>query len=963
MTPERWRRIEELFHEARERAPDDQEAFLDAACGSDSDLHRDVASLLDQSEPVLFREGVHALATAVAPHPSRPDHQGRQLGPYLLGPLIGAGGMGDVYRAHDAKLGRDVAVKILPAALADHPDRLARSEREARILAALNHPNIGAIYGIAEGDGVRGLVLELVEGVTLKEKLDATPTLPLDEALSIARQIAGALEAAHQKGIVHRDLKPANVKITPAGVVKVLDFGLAKIEQTEGSSPAALPVLATSDGVVLGTVAYMSPEQARALPVDKRADIWAFGCVLYEMLAGVRAFAGESAADVLGRITGHQPDWDQLPADLPARVRYVLHRCLTKDPSRRFHDVADARIDLEEGEGLPPEAVGTGTRRRAALVSWLIAAALAGVVAVALWLATSRPPADRAPVRVAVPLPSDVALFNIGRGSSVAVSPDGGRIVYSGVAGGRRRLYMRALDGLESVPIAGTEGATSPFFSPDGRWIAFIDNPPAGSLMKVSAEGGTPLVLVDSRRDGLGAFAVPGAAWADDDSIVFAAANPTRRGVWRVSSEGGIPERLTAVRPGEFIHSWPQLLTASNAVLYTVWNNTGFGGASVVAERLGTGERTVLAEGGSYGRVVSPDGRRAWLVYARAEVMHAAPFDLRALRVTGTSVPVVEGVAVNMSGGAHFSIAANGLLAYVEGGNDEPNKTAFWIARDGTATEIGRIPGLGFAYRLSPDGRRLARPQATGPNRDLWIEDLERRGTPIRLTVGVDVQALAWTPDGRRIIYSAGSPPNLFWVAADGNGREERLTTSPYAQGAEWVSPDGELVAYTQSGDGEGADIWLLSLRDRQARPLQITRFPEIAAAISPDSRWIAYQSSASGRFEVYVKSLTSDGPQIPVSSGGGARPLWSRDGRELYYRSPNTTSIGNMVAVSVDTTGGTVTASTPRVLFHSPYQGDGDIAPDGRFLLLQRTPDESPSRVIQLVMNWFEELQRKVPQ
>ena len=876
MTPERWRQIEELFHDARERAPEDQHAFLATACNGDSDLRREVTSLLTQPEETLLRDGVHAVAAAVIA-PARGNHEGRRIGPFVLGSLLGAGGMGDVYRAHDAKLGRDVAVKILPESLVANRERRARSEREARILAALNHPNIAAIYGLEETDGLRGLVLELVDGLTLMEQLEATPALPVPEALAIVAQIARALEAAHSKGIVHRDLKPANIKVTPDGVVKVLDFGLAKMDPPDSAEPAAVPVLATMDGIVLGTVSYMSPEQARGLPVDKRADIWAFGCVLYEMLTGKRPFGGDSAADVLGAITSREPDWTQLPPDTPRRVHDVLRRCLTKDPSRRLHDVADARIVIDEARespsldedssasfGGPGVAPPAGTTRP--LVPWLLSGLLAVATGVALWLALSAPAVRDSPEHLAIPLPADISVFNVGRGSSVAVAPDGRRIIYAGIRDGRRQLYVRALGESATTPIAGTENATSPFFSADGRWIGFTDGAPGGSLKKVPVEGGAPFTIVDSMGDGLNGFAVQGSTWAADNTIVFSAINARSRGLWRVPAAGGVPARLTTPRDGELHHAWPQVLSNGEAVLYTVWNNTGFDGARIVVEALANGERTVLSERAGYGRVVSAGPRQAWLVYARPEALHAAPFDLEHLRVTGPAMPILEGVAVNMSGGAHFSVSDEGLLAYMPSTIDERIKTALWVTRDGIPSEIGVVPGLGFVYRLSPDGQRIARPQDTGPTRDLWVDDLERGGTPTRLTVGLMIHDPTWTPDGRWVIYASAG--NLFRKAADGTGAEERLPANGSVQAVGSVSPDGKTLAYSAAmTESSQPDLWLMPLDPPgQPRPLLPTPFTEIKPEISPDGRWIAYQSNMSGAFEIYVAALAGGGRQFPVS-------------------------------------------------------------------------------------------------
>ncbi|MGQ0735551.1 MAG: protein kinase domain-containing protein [Acidobacteriota bacterium] len=968
MTPERLRRIEELFHAARELVPVDRDAFLAAECGEDAPLRQDVGALLAQPDGTLLQRGVAEAAAHVWPavHGGR---EGVTLGPYVLGPLLGAGGMGEVYRARDTKLGRDVAVKILPSTLAQHPERLARFEREARILAALNHPNIASIYGLEDSGGVPALILELVEGATLAEKLRdrprATSARAIDEALPIARQLAEALEAAHDKGVVHRDLKPANIKITPGGVVKVLDFGIAKIRALDGDDLSRVTASDTTEGVVLGTVAYMSPEQARGLPVDKRADIWAFGCVLFEMLTGSRSFPGESSADVLGAITTTDPDWGLLPPGTPHRVRDLLRRCLTKDPARRLHDIADARIEIEDAIADPHAAAGAGQTRSVKrpslpLIPWTLVGVLGAVAAVAIGYAVTTPaPEIRGPVRLSIALPPGVSLFAIGRGASVAVSPDGRRIVYVGMVGGRRQLYLRPLNGFDSTPIAGTEDAANPVLSPDGRWIAFTTFPDGGSLKRIPIEGGTAQTVVDSMGDGLRGFAVQGVAWGPDDTMVFGALNPRSIGLWRVAASGGTPERVSELRDAG---TWPQILPGGTHLLYT---RTKRGGFDVALQPLSGGTDTILVENASYGRVVSPDGGRAWLIYARPEGLHAAPFDLARLRMVGPAVPILDGVLNNLSGGAHFHVSPGGLLAYIPGGLDEINKTPLWVGPDGTTKEIEPIPGLGFDYSLSPDGRWLVRPYAApGSSRDLFVDDLVARGTPRRLTDGTGASFPIWTPDGLRVIYSSWTDGNLYWRAADRSDNEERLTTSANRQQPGSVSPDGSMLAYHEAdaADGRATDIWLVPLKGKlRARRFLDAPFAELNPRFSPDGRWLAYQSNISGEFEVWLASVGGGG-QFPVSRGGGQWPLWSSNGRELYYRNVPTTQGGDMMAVPIETAGEKPKIGVPRVLFSSPYQGNGTIGRDGRFLLLKRTPLESPSRVIQVVANWFDDLQAKVP-
>lgn len=970
MTPERWARLESLFHDARALPAGERDGFLEHACAGDASLRTDLESLLAQPEGLL-QEGAGAAAAALISTPVRGNREGWRIGPYTLGPLIGSGGMGDVYRARDAKLARDVAVKVLPGALAQDPGRLARFEREARVLASLNHAHIAAIYGIEEQEGVCGLVLELVEGVTLAETL-ASGALDVDAALEMARQIADGLAAAHQQGVVHRDLKPSNIKITPRGVVKILDFGLAKLDAAHSAQPSALPVLGTADGVVLGTVAYMSPEQARGAAVDKRTDIWAFGCVVYELLTGTRAFPGESSADVLGAIVTADPDWTRLPAPTPRPVRALLRRCLTKNAERRLHDIADARIELEDvlsGTDSHESHRATPSRRWRARLPWAVAAVACAGAAVALWflVAAHRPPPSSL-LQVSLPVPDGVSIYAIGRGSSVVVSPDGQLVVFAGIRDGRTQLYARRLGESASRPLPGTEGATSPFFSPDGRWIGFLDatpprSPVAASLKKISVDGGAAVTIIDSVAQGMRDFAVQSATWAPDDTIVFSASASKARGLWRVSAAGGSPRRLTTVRADEGNHAWPHVIGDRNAVLFTVWNNSGFEGGRIAVQSLDGGEPATLVPGASYGRIVRSADGRAWLVSARPEGLQAAPFDIETLRLTGSAVPVLDGVLTNLSGGAHFSVSNDGTLAYVPGGLDELKKTAVWVDRNGRATEIDGLRDLGFQYRLAPGGRRLVSVNAVGPDRDLWIDDLTGRAPRTRLTFNRVLNAPLWTADGQRIIYARDAPsPNLFWRAADGGDDEQRLTTSANAQWPYSVSPDGSQLAYREIDPETRGDIWILPLRPL-GRPRVLVRTPaaDLSPMFSPDGRWIAYSSTVSGTPEIYLTASLDGRERTPVSKGGGVEPRWAPDGRELYYRTnAPETARGDLMVVSVDTTGSKPRIGAPRVLFPCPYQGFGDVTPDGRFLFLKRTPEASPSRVIPLVLNWFQELERK---
>jgi len=971
VNPARWREIERLYHETANRPSGERARFLEAAC-EDETLRRDVESLLQH------RTGAQAFFDAPGPvlagvlNPSENGSAvsgqlvGRALGVYQLNAFIGAGGMGEVYRAVDPRLNRTVAIKVLPAHVSQDADRRERFKREAKIISSLNHPHICALYDVGADEGIDYLVMEYVDGETLQQRLGHGP-LSTDRALGYAIQICDALDKAHRRGVVHRDLKPANIMLTKAGV-KLLDFGAAAWSVAAGgpasSRPAESAPSLTAEGTILGTLQYMAPEQLQGKTADARSDLFAFGVVVYEMLTGKSPFAGPSQASVISAVLRDDPPpvADLVPG-LPPALGRAISRCLSKDPDDRWQTANDLLFELrsiESGAGTTrPASSPRGRSRwleRAAWVAGILAAAAAAFV----WSERESPRLGAA--RVSVAIPPDVALFEIGRGSSVAVSPDGRRIAYVGITGGRRQLYMRRLDGFDNVALAGTEGGANPFFSPDGEWVGFTVGRPGGALKKVPALGGAVHAIADVGASG-DIFSVQAADWGPDDTIFFAANHPKARGLWRVPASGGVARRVTTPREGELLHSWPQLVPGGKAVVYTIWANTGFEGGRIAVQALDGGPPTVLVERASYGRVVSSDASGAYLVYARPEGLHAAPFDIDRLQLAGRSMPVLDGVLTNLSGGAHFSISASGLLAYIPGQLDELHKTLLWVDRNGRASELGIIPGVGFQYRLSPDGRRLVRPNATGPRRDLWVDDLERRRPSTRLTAGRDINVPIWTPDGERVIYTSGvSKGNLFWRSADGTDDEERLTSGARQHIPGSVSPDGSLLAYTETHDARGSDIWLLPFAEpRTPRLLVGTPAGELYPEISPDGRWVAFSSNISGQFEIYLTSLR-DGGRFPVSHGGGYRPLWSRDGRELYYRSVEPAQGGNMMVVSVAGKGARPQIGTPRILFPSPYQGEGAIAPDGRFLLLKPTRIESTSRVIQVVLNWFDELHAKVP-
>ncbi|MDA2924229.1 protein kinase [Acidobacteria bacterium AH-259-L09] len=899
---------------------------------------------------------------------------GKTISHYKILEKLGEGGMGKVYRAEDTSLGREVAIKVLPDLFAHDKERLARFEREAKLLASLNHPNIAAIYGFEEADGVRFLVLELVEGETLADRVAKGP-LPVEEALEIGRQIAEGVEAAHEKGVIHRDLKPSNVKITPEGKVKVLDFGLAKA--LEGKVPVAdisqSPTLTegmTRAGVILGTAVYMSPEQARGKLVDKRTDIWAFGCVLYEILTGKKAFQGGTISDTIAAILKGVPDWEALPENTPWRIQDLLRRCLQKDPNRRLRDSGDAKIQIEEALTEPTtispiEVISAAKPTRWKLaIPWSIAVMMTLLAGVAIWSLTR--PEPRPITRVSVVLPSTERLSGTSR-HVVALSPDGTHLVYAA----NEQLYLRAMDQLEGVPIRGTEGNTrSPFFSPDGQWVGFWAG---GQLKRVPISGGAPVTLCDAQ--------IPwGVSWGPNDTIVF---GQGPEGIWQVSAAGGTKEVLIGVdstksevseMPMELLgkllmlhelYHGPQILPGGRAVLFTV----GFGGtwddAQIVVQSLETGERKVLISGGTDARYVST----GHLVYARAGTLLAVPVDLGRLEVTGSPVPIGEGIRqadANVTGAAQFSFSRFGSLVYVPGIGGEIERTLVWVDREGQVERLAAEPRFYSRPRLSPDGQRLAMTVFDSANSDVWIYELARE-TPTRLTFDpAEDRNPLWTPDGQRVVFSSdrdGGLSNLFWKAADGMGQLERLTTSPNYQIPYSWSSDGKRLVFVELNPETLWDISVLSMEgEPTSQALLQTQFTESLPAISPDGRWMAYQSDESGRHEVYVTPFPGAGPKQQISMEGGAEPVWGPDGRELFYREGD-----KMMAVAVKTHP-KFTAAKPKVLFEGRYTtnriaANYDITPDGRrFLMIKVGEQESAPTQINVVFNWFEELKRLVP-
>jgi len=884
-----------------------------------------------------------------------PLSPGTRIGQFEILSFLGAGGMGEVHRARDLTLGREVALKVVAGAVA--PERRARFEHEARCLAALSHPGIGAIYGLLEEAGRPVIVMELVEGETLERRLRRGP-LPLRQALDVGRQIAEALAAAHEKGIVHRDLKPSNVKLAPDGRVKLLDFGLAKVLEAQGVSSNAPTLTTPSDdaaraGLPLGAAPYMSPEQARGEEIDRRTDVWSFGCVLYETLTGRRAFPGATRPDAIAAVLERDPDWSALPAETPPCVRDLLQLCLRKEKAARLRDAWDARIELVEAlsdasSDAAPIAAGAATRprtrsRRLAVVAVVavVSACLAGVVVG--WLAAGTPVRARAsgnaPARWTIALPSGVAFPNLNSPPPLAISPDGKTIVVAGSSAGRTQLYQRDLGSIEARPIPMTDGATQAAFSPDGQWIAFDQG---GQLKKMRLEGGTPTAVAE-------APALRGAAWGADGTIVFVP--DAVEGLWRVSENGGVPRRLTTpyvVIGGN--HRWPRFLPNGD-VVFTI--NAGWIPADA---RIGilspkTGRVRVLTEHGS-----APHYVAGHLVYGRDGMLLAAPFDVARLETTGPETPIAEDVRMDSYGGSsvQFDVSAAGRLVYVPGFPRPVDRALLWVDREGRATPVApeRRGFLGVA--LSPDGGVVAATRDELHGQTVWSLDLLAQ-TWSRIADGVGSSPV-WSPDGSRFVYSAAG--GMHSVRRDGRGGGERLVglaDRAITHPSSW-SPDGRLLAFTYQTATTGHDIWILPFGgDRRPRPYLATSSDECCGVFSPDGRWIAYNSNESGRDEIYVRPFPGNEPKRQVSFDGGMHPKWTRGGREIVYRAPGPPPAVMAVPVELDAD---FRAGAPRRLFDDKYRkpeavelSSYDVSRDGeRFLMIEEPPFAAPPRQIVVV-------------
>jgi eukaryotic-like serine/threonine-protein kinase len=895
---------------------------------------------------------------------------GRCVGPYEITGAIGAGGMGEVYRARDAKLGRDVALKVLPEAFARDAERMARFQREAKVLASLNHPNIGSIYGFEDSGATHALVMELVEGPTLADRIRSGP-IPIDEALRIAKEITEALEYAHERGIVHRDLKPANVKVTNDDAVKVLDFGLAKAIEGDAASidistSPTMSRMATLAGVLLGTAAYMSPEQAKGKAVDRRADIWAFGCVLYEMLTGQMAFHGESVTDTLAAVIKEEPDWSQLPAATPIRVRVLLQRCLQKDPKQRLQAIGDARIALDEVLSGAPDAALAGAPQAAAplwrrALPWAVAALFVLTTALLAFIHFREKPAAPAELmRLEIPLPENTT----GDPGLFALSPDGRQLAFVAVGSdGVQRLWVRPMDSVEARPLLGSESPAIPpfFWSADSRFIAFDAG---GKLEKIDISGGPPQTLCSISKH------VVGGTWNRDGVIIF----PLIPGaLMRVSADGGTASPLTTLDPsrGEIGDNAPDFLPDGRHFLYArgstmpEYNGTYIGSLDAKPEEQDS--KRLLAAGGVIYAPSSSHPDVGHLLFVRDGALMAQPFDARRLELTGEPVAMSEQGSVS-----GVSVSGTGVLVYRTGVALNSASTGLiqgqltWFDRAHKVLGTLGGPGLYGALALSPDGKRVAfeRVDPQAQNRNIWLYDIAR-GVPTRFTFGQFDTEPVWSPDGSRVAFTAAlSGLDLYVKASNMAGQEQLLLkSSDYKFPSSW-SRDGRFLLYGSLGPP--TRIWALPLdggtADRQPIPVSSSQFNEATGRFSPDGRWIAYQSDESGKAEIYVQPFdassaakSSSAASTPmtgkwlVSNGGGTSPLWRGDGKELFYLSPDGMAMAADVNIS-----GVFRAGVPKPLFKvSLGVINWDVTADGkRFLLAAPSVTGAQPHFI-VVLNW----------
>ena len=891
---------------------------------------------------------------------------GTKLGSYEITGAIGAGGMGEVYRARDAKLGRDVALKVLPEAFARDAERMARFQREAKVLASLNHANIATIHGLEDSGSTHALVMELVEGPTLADRIKQG-LIPVDESLRIAKQIAEALEYAHERGIVHRDLKPANIKVTNDDAVKILDFGLAKALEGDAASldistSPTISRLATMQGVLLGTAAYMSPEQAKGKAVDRRADIWAFGCVLYEMLTGQQTFTGETVTDTLAAVIMKDPDWSRLPAGAPVRVRVLLQRCLHKDPKQRLRDIGDARISLDEVlSGAPDPALAGASQAAAPLwrraLPWALLAVAAIALAILSWmhLRTSNAPSGIVDgMRFQIPIPPEAKLVI---GGIFAVSPDGRQLAFFATgADGIQRIWIHSLHTLETHPLPGSESpASTPiFWSPDSRYIAYGDG---RKLKKIDISSGAAETLCDVPS------VVIGGSWNRDGVIIFAQAPGSIMGV---SANGGVATPVTVLDAsrGEVSQLVPSFLPDGRHFIYLQYSskpeNRGLYVGSLDAKPEEQSSERLVATGFGAAYVPSSDADLGQLLFIRDGALMAQPFDARRLQLAGEPMTVVSHVGSFRAFG-FFAVSNNGVLVYRTGGGGSDFQLT-WFDQQGKAVGTAGEPSSEFfSVSVSPDGTRLV---ASRYDQDiaLWLVDFPR-DTSTRFTFGSFsyARAATWSPDGSRIVFAAND--GIYEKPADGMKDEKPLLKSSQGEVPTDWSRDGRFLLYDEVDPQTKSDMWVLPLEgDKKPAPFLRTEFNEEDGHFSPDGHYVAYTSDESGRNEIYVRTFSPDstkgssdaGGKWLISTGGGIDPRWRRDGKELYYVAAD----GRLIAVGV-ATGPGFQASAPKGLFQLPALSTNltfqswDVAPDGKRFLFPVPTSEQDTTPFTVVLNW----------
>ena len=954
MTDERWARVKALFQAVVERPVAERDAFLADAAADDRALHDEVKSLIASDEAkvsVLDRSvipGGNLFSDSLTSPPASIDQEVRavnrelqQVGPYEVVGLLGIGGMGAVYRTRDPKLNRDVALKVLSTEFSLDPDRLARFRREAQVLAALNHPNIAAIYAVEESTNIQALVLELVEGPTLAERMALGP-IPLAHCLSIAKQIATALEAAHEQGIIHRDLKPSNIKLRSDGVAKVLDFGLAKTLGTDSRIGDA----ATRDGIILGTAAYMPPEQAKGQPVDKRADVWAFGCVLFEMLAARPAFRGDTFTELLAAVIKDDPDWSGIPAEVPEGVRTLVRRCLRKDPRQRLQAVADARIEIEDAETAPRAGNGVRANRlgSAERVGWILA--VTGLTMLAAGALTRGPGSDvgspETRLEITAAATTDPA--------SIAISPDGQKVVFSAAdASGQPQLWLRLLTDVASRALASTEGGRYPFWSPDSRSIGFFAN---GRLKRVDLDGASVREIADAPL-GLGG------TWSTGDTIVY---SPNWVGpLLRVAANGGAAAEVTRLTPEQSGHRFPQFLPDNRHFLFESIESGGISGVVYVGDVSGGAAKKLIESGASAaydhtGHVLFGRGGPA------ATTLVAQKFDSRTLALVGNPFRIAETISSGLDpASAALSVSAAGPIAYRS--DSGARRQLVWFDRSGTLiSRLGNADAITLNPALSPDGRYVALRRSLGENTDIWLVDT-KTGLPSRLTASAGLHNFpVWSPDSRYVTFTANphrtGVNDFYRKAIDGTGSEDLVLATQQNKGLSDWSADGRFLLYRIVNPETGNDIWAVSLADRQEWPVVQTTFDERDGQFSPDGRWIAYQSNETGSFEIWLRSFPNPGTRIRISNNGGTQVRWRRDGRELFYIAPDGRLMGVPIAPGPD--GQTLEASGPVALFATQiggaWQGNNRhqymVAPDGqRFLMNTVTPEATST--ITIIQNW----------